>query len=1249
MHNTQSPSQSPGQPPAFNMDLIDDPSSSIWDWSQFLDFNVDDHLPLPQFDTPQLQHPLEPLSEPLETVSEHLDTVPVNLRVRKRDPRMACSNFLAGRVPCACPELDAQLAAEEAEAKAPGKKKTRHGVAAGQRVCLRCANATSVVLDGCDKRYCQQCGKFHVLSDFDEGKRSCRRKLERHNNRRRRKPSDSKGSGVNSAEYDDGYDEVGKGANSTSSEVAGDKSFLAGEGHNNIPSSTHAQTIHNDSVPSVAVSGETQTDEEKDKGTRSPSYGDDKSAFSSMCTTGRISFKLYDWNPAEFPRRLRHQLSEDPVVCIHDFLASPKNLLSGRDTFFVSLNNMIFSVMEGGRSVMKIKAGENAPKLHYVQPTCFEAGKPIEFLACGSNLLQPRLRFLVSFAGKYLTNNVRVSSSHNQSGASTTNFDSQFLNICVPRTELDAFGPGFIEVENESGLSNFVPILVADEELTIIVLLVDIAWLLKEPFVEDMECAMTASQLPRFNFVLSFLIEYESTVVLKRVLNCVKMRIIENGGVIEADSVLQGTVNRATEVLKQRLEKKLNPGLRPRDVFQEDDESCRDQVVPLISAINQDMVLADSMWIPTAGDNSERVALLAADCVMSVAPYKEPPKKPLNQLFTYKTSRLFSPRPLIVTVALVTCGVNLLLGTCINCIYGDGKPVTCGCEGPLRGGFCSFCASRNGNSFYYNPNPNSFNESQNFSDCPPQPRYKTYTSRDDLMEAIQAFLKEYDHIPPNEKCMALLLAEERFLKIKQAMEEEQNQPKVLQELLLKLINDLQILKGIQPEKKKSTAQSSIPYWNFSMIDDEEARDNFLKDVCTFLRKFSRIPFGVTPKVILIAWESFGKIKDALMDKQYQQEDIQELMSKLHEDVRNIIEEFSEYINCPSWNRPLFYFDDDDDEYTVIWRRPKAITPDEPSEEPEDPLIMGEEELSTIPEKDKSSVVGPRSQSPSGSKGFSDDICDNDHFDAESLLSQDILITEFDVMKEDECYDDDTLSDDDSFENINYVEALPPDSELVSLEEVEDVILRDKLSNVYLLISKIEALNDNPTLSSFSYSDNSFSDHTEETRSGSTTSHADISLPEYDSFLFEIKLDQGGLTSVVISDNSNDPLLELPKFESFHFDFDPSFLRPPPKPPVVRICLHFEPDAPLIDNFNELNDDQEGVKTPFLTPASPLRAGGISSRWNFHDCPDFEDSRAHGFVHLFELHILSFIQGIQYPNFIDYCLSLAYLINGFRFA
>ncbi|GJV14056.1 hypothetical protein Tco_1359379 [Tanacetum coccineum] len=129
-------------------------------------------------------------------------------------------------------------------------------------------------------------------------------------------------------------------------------------------------------------------------------------------------------------------------------------------------------------------------------------------------------------------------------------------------------------------------------------------------------------------------------------------------------------------------------------------------------------------------------------------------------------------------------------------------------------------------NFCYNSDTSSFDQYQppqlpDNHQFPQETSKEILQARDDLMEAIQAFLKEYDHIPPNEKCMALLLAEERFLKIKQAVEEEQNQPGVMQELLLKLMDDLQILKGIQQEKEKPTAQSFTPYGNFSMIDDVE--------------------------------------------------------------------------------------------------------------------------------------------------------------------------------------------------------------------------------------------------------------------------------------------------------------------------------------------------------------------------------------------------------------------------------------------
>ncbi|GKE26940.1 hypothetical protein Tco_1442324, partial [Tanacetum coccineum] len=140
-----------------------------------------------------------------------------------------------------------------------------------------------------------------------------------------------------------------------------------------------------------------------------------------------------------------------------------------------------------------------------------------------------------------------------------------------------------------------------------------------------------------------------------------------------------------------------------------------------------------------------------------------------------------------------------------------------------RGVPCFGCNSKAENSFTYEPTPHSYNDSPNFSDYPPQPHYDTYfcelcgndadygydcppqvpffpvihqppqatstemlQARENLMNAIKAFLKEYDHIPPKEKCMALALAEERFLKLKQILEEGLNQPEKIQELMLKL-------------------------------------------------------------------------------------------------------------------------------------------------------------------------------------------------------------------------------------------------------------------------------------------------------------------------------------------------------------------------------------------------------------------------------------------------------------------------------
>ncbi|GKC26057.1 hypothetical protein Tco_1033351 [Tanacetum coccineum] len=323
----------------------------------------------------------------------------------------------------------------------------------------------------------------------------------------------------------------------------------------------------------------------------------------------------------------------------------------------------------------------------------------------------------------------------------------------------------------------------------------------------------------------------------------------------------------------------------------------------------------------------------------------------------------------------------------------------------------------------------------------------------------------------------------------------------------------------------------------------------------------RVRYSEWFKDKMIAWESFGEIKHAFTDEHYQQEDIQELMSKLLKDVRNINEELSEYINCPSWNRPTFY--DDDDEYTVIYRKPKEITPDLPIEEPDNSLSMGDEHLNTIPETEKTSVEN-LVPIPSEFKGISEDICDVpscDHFDAEcglinSLLSRDSSITspKIDFLPEEFVGELDFIDpilpgiDEDDFDEEDFDEEEGENDN--DILQIEDEILREKLLNVNLLVDKIEALKltpfipfvlENPSSSPIPVVDSDF-----------LVEEVDTFLVSEDSIPPGIESDFDSEEDIIFLDNllNDDP---IPEYERFTFDI--------------------EPDAPVINNFDELNEDE----------------------------------------------------------------------------
>nr|GEW49429.1 hypothetical protein [Tanacetum cinerariifolium] len=112
----------------------------------------------------------------------------------------------------------------------------------------------------------------------------------------------------------------------------------------------------------------------------------------------------------------------------------------------------------------------------------------------------------------------------------------------------------------------------------------------------------------------------------------------------------------------------------------------------------------------------------------------------------------------------------------------------------------------------------------------------------------------------------------------------------------------------------------------------------------------------------------------------------------------------------------------------------AITPDLPTEEPDNSLSMGDEHLSTILKTESDEVIKSNVEDlvsiPSESEGISEETCDVPFCDNSPPL--DVLNDHFELFFD--INDDCTSSDDDSFKNIDYVEASPPDSELISLEE-----------------------------------------------------------------------------------------------------------------------------------------------------------------------------------------------------------------------
>ncbi|GKD66421.1 hypothetical protein Tco_1308529 [Tanacetum coccineum] len=270
--------------------------------------------------------------------------------------------------------------------------------------------------------------------------------------------------------------------------------------------------------------------------------------------------------------------------------------------------------------------------------------------------------------------------------------------------------------------------------------------------------------------------------------------------------------------------------------------------------------------------------------------------------------------------------------------FGCGGPLDgllcrwCTCEwciNNLRNGFCSFCASRAGNSFVYDPNPNSFNDPPNFFNHPPQPQYQTYSC--ELCGNDSHY--GYD-CPP---------------RVPLVYEQE---PSYNQNF------------GDNPQNSPSFSQQYIccvhcggPHENFQC---QPWHQNYVEP-----NPSNSYGFDQTPQ------NSIDHQPQSIQEDLNQQRmnDVLKAMQSLVEKLRQQEQAANLSTHTPEPSRRFnFIYDDDDDDdddeestiplNEIISQIPPsiAITPVLPTMEPEDSLNMKDEHLSTITKKESDKVI-----------------------------------------------------------------------------------------------------------------------------------------------------------------------------------------------------------------------------------------------------------------------------------------------------
>ncbi|GJU74375.1 hypothetical protein Tco_1265780 [Tanacetum coccineum] len=397
----------------------------------------------------------------------------------------------------------------------------------------------------------------------------------------------------------------------------------------------------------------------------------------------------------------------------------------------------------------------------------------------------------------------------------------------------------------------------------------------------------------------------------------------------------------------------------------------------------------------------------------------------------------------------------------------------------------------------------------------------------------------------------------------------------------------------------------------------QARETLMEAIQAFLKKYDHIPPREKSMALLLAEEMFLKLLDEILPKQAEEKGTNKQVQKKQEEksiAELLAEEQATTINSlyqnPDLLQSIIYQDDDndDDNYdeesilsmnTDMFETPSpdAITTSSPIEEPKDSLIMEDEDIDTIPEKESDeeneSSVENLFHIPSESNVTSDNEseCDflpifNDSlldvFEDNCVIFSNLLFDSYDDSTSSEnSSDNESFLEEDVFSNSPFEfdeESISSDVNSIYDEVLEDIDSTNyhidlsyhrfiplrldphtqidfDLEGDIRLVEKLSYDNSSPRppeelnsediikfFSAFPIPVEGSDFHLEETNT--ILSYLDDSLPELETFSFDIEEKNSGTytdESVLCIEKFDDELAHImspPEYDYFYFDIEP---------------------------------------------------------------------------------------------------------------